>query len=200
MSIKTIAAAKAKNQPANFSKLRDGAAATSARAALTSVDKPLTNQQRIFAIAYAQGESVTSAMARANYSNSTPYGFRMLQMPNIKALVAEERAKFEEEAGLTRRKVQDMLIEAYDVAKLMSEPSSMVAAARELGRMAGYYEAKKTTVDINVRTGGMLQNLSTASDEVLIAMIEKAAREAAEAEQLRIEASGSDEDEEDEPQ
>ena len=40
---------------------------------------------------------------------------------------------------MTRKKVMDMLLESYDMAKLMAEPASMVSAAREIEKMCGYY-------------------------------------------------------------
>lgn len=199
-TLKAHRTAKAKAAPANIAKLRAKSANTPmAELVNVPVDQPLTEKQKAFARAYGQGESVSSALARADLSTaSSSLGYRLLQQPNILAVVNAERAAFAQANDITREKVQALFVEAYDVAKLMSEPASMVAAAREMGRMAGLYEAKKTTVDINLRTGGMLKELSSASDEVLIAMIEKAAREAHALDEAKQLALGHDADGDDE--
>jgi hypothetical protein len=94
-----------------------------------------------------------------------------------------------------------MLKDAFDTAKLMSEPASMVAAAREIGKMAGYYEPQKKIIDINLNTGkGTVAELSRMTDEQLAEMVEKAARALADAEQLALEHLGDDDDDQDDPE
>ncbi|MBS0453979.1 MAG: terminase small subunit [Proteobacteria bacterium] len=155
---------------------------TSAGAATVDVNKPLTQQQKLFAQFHAQGDSIPNALVRAGYDNtSTSYGYRLVQMPNIQAAIATERAKFEAANDLTRKDVFEMLKEAYDMAKLTSEPASMVAAAREIGKMAGYYEPQKREINVNL-TGSMAQ-LNAMSTEQLEEMIQKAAVQAAAASQ-----------------
>ena len=152
---------------------------TMAGAASVSPDKPLTNQQRLFAKYWAEGESVQTAMARAGYSvTQYSYGYRMQKMPNVRALYMSEKALYEEASQMSRKKVMDMLLEAYDVAKTVSEPSSMVAAAREVGRMCGYYEPTKTTLEISVNGSISIDRMNRLSDEELLKIIEQGASNA----------------------
>ena len=174
-------APKAKLKRAKSSDAKRGAAVrvhtnTSTMAAAASVDpdKPLTEQQRLFAMFWAQGDSVPNAMARAGYSTAQySYGYRMQKMPNVLALYHEEKRKYEEAAQMTRKKVMDMLLEAYDAAKLTSEPASMVSAAREIGRMCGYYEPTKTTLEISVNGSISVDRMNRLSDEELLKIIEQ---------------------------
>ena len=145
-------------------------------AAAVDPDKPLTEKQFKFAQLYAQGNSVTNAMARAGYS-TTQYslGYRMLKMPNILRVIKAEQEAFEQENSMTRKKVMDMLLESYDMAKLSAEPATMVSAAREIGKMCGYYEPKKVQVDVNVQGSIAMGRLNTLSDADLLKIIESGA-------------------------
>lgn len=147
---------------------------TMAAAASVDPDKPLTNQQRLFAQYWAEGDSVLNAMARAGYSSTQhSYGYRMQKMPNIRAVYLAEKARYEEASQMSRKKVMDMLMEAYDAAKMTSEPASMVSAAREIGRMCGYYEPIKTTLEISVNGSISVDRLNRLSDEELLKIIEQ---------------------------
>ncbi|MDM0116912.1 hypothetical protein QTI66_32820 [Variovorax sp. J22R133] len=146
---------------------------TCAGAATVDVNKPLTAQQKAFAVAVGQGDSVPNAMARAGFTTATSYGYRMVQMPNIQAAIAAEKEKFEVDNTLTRRAVFEMHKEAFDMAKLMSEPATMVSAAREIGKMAGYYEPVKRELNINVQGNVMLERMNSMSDADLVRLIQQ---------------------------
>ena len=148
---------------------------TMAAAALVPVDKPLTTQQRAFVKYWAEGDTIPNAMARAGYNDQPSYGYRMAKMPNILALYNEEKRLYEEASQMTRKKVMDMLLESYEMAKLMSEPATMVSAAREVGKMCGYYEPTKTQVNVTLNGQVNVAQLSRLSDEELLKIIEQGA-------------------------
>lgn len=154
-----------------------------AAAALVPVDKPLTEMQKAFVKYWAEGESITTAMHRAGYNEQPSYGYRMAKMPNIRAEYDRIKARFEEAAQMTRKKVMDMHIEAYEMAKLMAEPATMVSAAREIGRMCGYYEPVKQKIEVSVNGQVVHKKLETLDTEDLIKMVAEgmAAIQAAEA-------------------
>jgi phage terminase small subunit len=158
---------------------------TMAGAAQVSPDKPLTEAQKIFAKRYAEGDAIGTAMKAAGYNEQVSYGYRLIKQPNIKREIAKYRAAYAEAAQLSRKDVMDMLKESYEMAKLMSEPATMVSAAREIGKMCGYYEPTKIQVDVNLRGQVKFEQLS---DQELFAMIEKAAKAAEEEELALLEA------------
>jgi len=140
-----------------------------------SPDKPLTDKQKAFVKALAMGESRPNAMKRAGMSLNNPaYAARLVAMPNIQRALAIEREANARATELTRRDVINMHKEAYDMAKLMSEPSSMVAAAREIGKMCGFYEPQK--IDITHSLAGK-QKVEQLSDDELFRLIEEASGE-----------------------
>lgn len=159
-----------------------------AEVALLDDDKPLTEKAKLFVRYWAQGESITSASARAGYGDGASYAYKLVHLPKVKALYDAEKKAYEEAGQMSRKKVMDMLIEAYDMAKLMAEPASMVSAAREVGKMCGYYEPVKKTLEINVNGATLAKKMDQMSDAELQAMIVEgmtaiAALEQAEAEE-----------------
>lgn len=145
---------------------------TMAAAALVPVDKPLTDSMKKFLRFYAEGESVSTAMHRAGYNDQPSYGYRILKMPNAQAALAQYQAEYATASQMTKKKVIDMHLEAYDMAKLMAEPASMVSAAREIGKICGFYEPKK--VEISLNGGGAQRKFETMSSEELEALIAEA--------------------------
>ncbi len=134
--------------------------ANKAGAALVSPDKPLTEKQRAFVKFWAQGESISSASVRAGYGDDAAYAYRMVRMPNILKLYNEEKAAYEEAAQMTRKKVMDGLLEGIEMAKMVSDPSSVIRGWREVGLLCGYYEPVKV-------------RLSTAAGDALIDRMER---------------------------
>ena len=144
---------------------------TMAAAAAVSADKPLTEKQKAFAVARARGESVPNAMALAGYNEQPSYGYRLDKMPNVQALMRQEQALYAEAAQMDRKKVIDMQLEAYDMAKTMAEPSTMVAAAREIGKICGLYEPKKVEVSINGSVQHEIHRFEAMSDAELLEVL-----------------------------
>ena len=136
-------------------------------------DKPLTEKQKLFAKLWASGENINTATARAGYENCHTYGYRLARQPNVLALYAEEKAKYEDAAQMTRKKVMDMLLESYAAAKMVSEPASMVSAAREIGKMCGYYEPVTRKLDITVNGNVINDRLNRMTDAEILDFITK---------------------------
>lgn len=138
--------------------------------------KPLTEQQKKFVKAYASGENMTNSLALAGFaSGNVAYGYRLLAAPNVAKSLKEAQITYAKVSELSKKDVIDMHKEAYDMAKLMSEPSSMVAAAREIGKMCGYYEPTKVEMTLQ---NGQRKKIEQLSDEELFAMIQEATAEA----------------------
>lgn len=138
-------------------------------------NKPLTDKQKAFVKELGKGEAPPNALLRAGFSDCNPaYAYRLMAMPNIQRALAIEREANARASELTRRDVIEMHKEAYDMAKLMSEPSSMVAAAREIGKMCGFYEPQK--IDITHSLAGK-QKVEQLSDDELFRLIEEASDE-----------------------
>ena len=139
-----------------------------------SPDKPLTEKQKLFVKLWAQGETILAASLKAGYADHGTYAYRMVRMPNVLALYDAETRAYEEAAGMSRKTVMDMLLESYQAAKTLDEPSSMVSAAREIGRMCGYYEPVRVKHEVSVEGKMLVERVNALSDEQLIEMIAQA--------------------------
>lgn len=144
---------------------------TMAAAAMVSPDKPLTEKQRAYAVARARGESVPNAMAIAGYNEQVSYGYRLDKMPNVQRLIQQEQALYAEAAQMDRKKVIDMQLEAYEMAKTMAEPATMVSAAREIGKICGLYEPKKVEVSVNGSVQHEIHRFEAMSDDELLKLL-----------------------------
>ena len=134
-------------------------------------DKPLTEKQKVFVKYWAEGETIANASAKAGYSHGATLAYRLVKYPNVLALYHQIKAKYEEAGQMTRQKVMDMLIESYDMAKLMAEPSTMVAAAREVGKMCGYYAPVEHKMKVDVTGNIVVDRLNSMSDAELLKLI-----------------------------
>lgn len=144
-------------------------------AEVISPDKPLTEKQRAFVQFWAEGDSITGASRRAGYNDGATIAYRMVKMPNILALKAKYEAEWQSTRQMTREKVMDMHLEAFDMAKLMSEPASMVSAAREIGKICGFYAPVEHKVKVDVTGNIVLDRMNSMSDAELLKVISQGA-------------------------
>lgn len=142
-----------------------------------AADKPrkltvMTAKQKALINYIGQGESVVSAAARAGYTDNGTSAYRMMKDPAVLELIAQRKAAYEKASDMTRKRVMDGLLEAAEMAKLMAEPSSMVAAWREIGKMCGYYAPveKKIKIEGNV----VLDKMERLSEAELLELVQGA--------------------------
>lgn len=145
----------------------------------TTIDpnKPLTDKAKAFVRLWAQGESITSASARAGYGDGATYAYKLVHFPQAKAMYLEEKRLFEEANQMTRKKVMDGLMEGIEMAKLLAEPASVIAGWREIGKMCGYYEPVKKVIELNVTGQVVMRKLEQMSDADLMALLTQATPE-----------------------
>ena len=163
---------KAATQEARFAKLRATAVdASNARtAAIKSPNRHLTEMQQMFVRHWAAGESILSASARAGYADGGTYAYRLVKDPVIVELYEKEKKAYEAACQMTRKKVMDGFLEAAEMAKLQADPTAMTGAWREVGKMCGYYEPVRKTIDVNVN-GTITQKVEKLSDDMLLQII-----------------------------
>jgi hypothetical protein len=135
-------------------------------------DIPLTAQQCEFVKFLAEGMPPSAAARHANFAHPNSAVQRLMSLPNILAALQIERAKYEREAQMTRKKVMDGLLESIEMARVMSEPITMIAGWREVAKMCGYYEPTKTKIDISVNGRLLVSRIQAMPDEELLALAE----------------------------
>lgn len=136
---------------------------------LTPALAGLSDKKRLYVQARLTGMN-TGAAARAAGMKVPENSWRMYEFATDVQLALQKGREISMQAtGIDRKKVSDMLLAAYDAATNTVE---MVAAARELGKLHGLYEAQKLEVNHRleqVKTERELRTLSTADLEQLVA-------------------------------
>lgn len=109
--------------------------------------KKLTPQQSRYVNERAKGATKTQSALVAGYAPEADGGTSAEDSPTVQQQLAKIRKEIAENAGISKEDVVAMLISAADMAKTLADPQGMVAAARELGKMLGFYapEVKKVT-------------------------------------------------------
>lgn len=167
-----VVTTKKSGQEKRFAKLRATAVnATTARTqAVKSPERHLTEMQQMFVRHWAAGESILSASARAGYSDGGTYAYRLAKDPLIVEIYQREKKLYEASCQMTRKKVMDGFLEAAEMARMQADPTALTGAWREVGKMCGYYEPVKKTIDVNIN-GTVTQKVERLSDDMLLQII-----------------------------
>jgi hypothetical protein len=164
----------AEKRGVDVARARGKSTASAASAAEIDPDKPLTEKQKAFVASWAKGNTIGRACLDAGYSDDG-LGYRLARMPNVLALKAQYEAKYEATAEMDRKQVMEGLKESIEMAKLMSEPATMIAGWREIGKLCGYYAPVETKVKVDITGNVTMTRLTQMTDAELLEMIEKGA-------------------------
>jgi hypothetical protein len=132
----------------------------------------LTPRQQRFAEFYVGEAKHNGALAArlAGYAAASSHiaGSQLLAKPKIAATVEGLEAAVAVEMGYTRERLIRDLLDAFDVARLTSQPSAMVSALVAIARAAGltHPEGRKDTT--RIKAGAM----AAMSDAELTAIID----------------------------
>jgi phage terminase small subunit len=116
------------------------------------------------------GMSDAQAYARAGYSPRNKNGAtEMRKNPWVQEQLQAMTDKLVSRARMTRTKVEDIVLEAIDIARMKAEPGDMIRGASELNKMNGYYapEEKRISVDGHIE----VQQMEAMSDTELLEML-----------------------------
>jgi len=115
----------------------------------------------------ARGMSREASAILAGYPAGQEAGKQVEEQPSVAAELARIRLEMANGAGVTKETIIQMLQEAGILAKMQGDASGLVAAARELGKMLGFYapEVKKTLVGVDKNT--LKAALAEMSDDEL---------------------------------
>jgi len=134
-------------------------------------DRPLTEKQWAFVRYWAQGETILTASYKAGYADSGTMAYRMARDPAILKIYNTEKALYAESCQITRKQVMEGFLEAAEMAKMLSDPVALTGAWREVGKMCGFYEPVKRTIDVNMKGELTVKRLERASDDELLKII-----------------------------
>lgn len=127
----------------------------------------LTDKQTAYVESRLDGKSQRQSAKEAGYT-SDAMAIEAERSQKVRQALSIARSELSTATQIKRADVLEMLMEAYDMAKIMSESSSMTAAAREIGRMLGFYEPETIKLELTPSQANMQHRLRSLSDEELL--------------------------------
>lgn len=134
-------------------------------------DRPITDKMKLFVKFWAEGETILSASVRAGYSDGGSMAYKLARDPAILKRYNEEKKLYAESCQMTRQRVMDGLLEGVELAKMMSEPASVISGWREIGKMAGFYAPVEKKISINVQGDVTMKHLNRMTDAELLRLV-----------------------------
>lgn len=133
----------------------------------------LTTRQTRFVEEYLVDGNGTQAAIRAGYAASGAYteASRLLRNAEVASAIKTRQEADSARLRLSRERVVSMLLEAFEKAKEQAEPAAMVSAARELGRLMGYYAPARVEATLEVGPAAERQRLEAMTDAELYRLI-----------------------------
>lgn len=116
--------------------------------------------------ARSKGLSRVMAAKQAGYAESN--AGHIEESPSVMEELAVIRADAAANANVTRDDVVNGLKDAADLAKLLSDPTGMVAAWRELGKVLGFYAPEVKKIEKGISKSDLLKAMDQLSDEELL--------------------------------
>ncbi len=115
--------------------------------------RKLTEKQAKFVEARAKGNGrkASAIIAGVTPENIEQKSSQLDKSPTVQEELAKVRAAMAINSGVTKETVLEMLKSAAELAHLQGDATGLVAAARELGKMLGFYapEVKKTLIGVD---------------------------------------------------
>lgn len=134
----------------------------------------LTTRQARFVEEYLVDGNGTQAAVRAGYSASGAYteASRLLRNAEVAKAIKTRQEADSERLRVSRERVVAMLLAAYDQARVQAEPAAMVSAARELGRLMGFYAPTQARVEVELAAAAEQGRFETMTDAELSYVIQ----------------------------
>lgn len=144
-------------------------------AALAPSPDPLLRKLTTKELAYVEniglGMTKRQAAKAAGYTDPASEFARVEANPAVQLAIAEIQAETRELYSVTREKVVRMAFEAWEMAKLTTDPNAMVRVIQELNRMHGHYAPEKKELVLNAKSRKILADLGTMSEQELLEKI-----------------------------
>jgi len=134
----------------------------------------LTPRRARFVAEYLVDFNGAAAAVRAGYApgSAKVAASRLLTSDNPVRLAIQGRQEADAaRLGVTREGVIQRFLEAFELAKEEREPAAMVAAARELGRMLGFYAPARVEAVVDVEGLATRGRYERMTDAELLALV-----------------------------
>jgi hypothetical protein len=137
--------------------------------------KSLTPQRIDFLQARELGMPVTRACEFAGVARETMSQWLKVAREHPE-FVAEERRIQEancRETNMTRTRVQNMILEAIEFAKLIGDPNAMIRGAAEINKMCGFYAPEKHILELGDNASRFRNRLEALPEDELLRIMDE---------------------------
>lgn len=122
------------------------------------------------------GLSSYQAAKKAGYKDPKHAAYELRKNETFMAEADRRLQRNAKKMEMTRDKVQAMIMEAFEIAKMTTDANAMVRACSEINKMCGFYEAEKAQIDLNKQQAALYDRLNELSDEELMMMASAAGK------------------------
>ena len=135
----------------------------------------LSARHKAFCNEYVLSKNGAKSAVAAGYSarSARITASKLLTKPNIQTALRARQQEIETQLQVTRQGVLDGLQEAIELARAQGNPTALIGAWREIGKMCGYYAPERKHVELSAKGERTMRRLEVLSDEELLAMAEQ---------------------------
>jgi hypothetical protein len=94
------------------------------------------------------GKSPQTAARAAGYSNPGREGRALMKLPEVVSEIRKIQVENRKNSAMSRKDVMENLIDAFALARTLSDPQAMIRAMSEVNRMSGYYAPEKKIIEL----------------------------------------------------
>jgi len=132
----------------------------------------LTQKQEVLANAVLDGKSVAQAGREAGYANICT-AHQAMKSETLKEHVTAARTQLTEATQLNRLDIIEGILDAVQLARLASDPGSMIRGYSEVAKMLGFYEPEKKVIELTDNQDRIRQRYETMSTAELMRLVEE---------------------------
>lgn len=135
----------------------------------------LTEQQEEYVEGVLDGKAKSQAALDAGYSHGSQ-SHRLDRNELVQSALAERREELSSATQITRAGVLNGILDAIEMARVMADPTAMLAGYRDISKMMGYNAPEVKKVEISDASNTLARKIKSMSDEDLLNVIEGEAR------------------------
>lgn len=119
------------------------------------------------------GKSPQSAARIAGYANPRRDGKALMTEPEIVEAIKKIQLENRKNSQLTRKDVMENLIDAFNLARTLSDPQAMIRSMAEVNRMSGYYAPEKKILELQDGAKRIEAEVDALSKQDLLELLDK---------------------------
>jgi len=133
----------------------------------------LTEKQDAYVEAVLDGEPKSKAAKAAGYAAPPAV---IERSDDVAHALHFARSELSSATQVRRADMIEVMLDAIQIARTMADPTAMIAGAREISKVLGFYEPEKKIIELTGNQQRVQQQFSQLSDQELLEIIEGESR------------------------